>query len=65
MNFLIIWGFSRENAHICTQISLIVPNIQNPHRDTTEILKLHELGTRLLSNPNKYGTDYYFQVPNP
>ena len=48
-------GFSLENAHICTQIFLIVPNIQNPHRDTAEILKLHELGMRLLSNPNKYG----------
>ena len=37
------------------QISLIVPNIWNPDRDTAEILKIHELGTRLLSNHNKYG----------
>ena len=48
------------NAHICTQISLIVPNIWNPHRDMTEILKLHELGMRLLSNPNKYGYQLLF-----
>ena len=47
-------GFSQANVHIYTQISLIFPNIQNPHRDMTEILKLHELGMRLLSNPNKY-----------
>ena len=40
--------------HKCTQISLIVPNIWNHHRDTAEILKLHELGTQLLSNPNKW-----------
>ena len=31
------------------------PDIQNPHRDMTEILELHELGMRLLWNPNKYG----------
>ena len=43
------------NVHIYTQISLIVLNIQNPHRDMTQILKLHDLGMRLLSNPNKYG----------
>ena len=34
------------------QISPIVPNTQNHHRNTAEIL---ELGMRLLSNPNKYG----------
>ena len=50
MNFLIIWGFLE-----CTQISPIVLNIRNPHRDTAEIIKLLELGTRLLLNPNKYG----------
>ena len=38
---------------MCTQISPIVPNIQNPHRDMTEILKLRELGTTSLSKPNK------------
>ena len=43
------------NVHIYTQISPIVQNIQNPHTDMTAILKLHELGMRLLSNPNKYG----------
>ena len=48
-------GFSQEKIHIYTQISLIVPNIQNPHRDTAETLKIHELGLRLLSNPNKCG----------
>ena len=48
-------GFSQANVCIYTQISLIVPNIQNPHRDTAEIVKLHELGMRLLPNPNKYG----------
>ena len=55
MNFLIIWDFPEQMHIYVTQISLIVLNIQNPHRDMTEILKLHELGTRLLSNPNKYG----------
>ena len=37
------------------QISLIVLNIWNPHRDMAEIIKLFELGMRLLSNPNKCG----------
>ena len=54
MNFPIIRDFPKR-MYIYTQISPIVLNIQNPHRDTTEILKLHELGMRLLSNPYKYG----------
>ena len=48
-------SFLRGACHIYTQISPIVPNIWNPHRDMAEILKLHELGMRLLLNPNKYG----------
>ena len=54
MNFPIIRVFPQEVTCICTQLSPIVPNIRNPHRDMAEILKLHELGMRLLSNPNKY-----------
>ena len=37
------------------QISQIVPNIWNPPRVMAEIVKILELGTRLLSNPNKCG----------
>ena len=62
MNFPIIQEFSRVNVHLYTQIPLIVPNIQNPHRDTAEILKLHKLGMRLLSNPNKY---WYYWILLP
>ena len=37
------------------QISPIILNIRNPHRDTAEIIKLFELGMRILLNPNKCG----------
>ena len=55
MNFPIIQDFSeKKKKQVYTNISLIALNTWNPHRDTAEIIKLHELGTRLLSNPNKY-----------
>ena len=55
MNFPSIWDFPKSMYIYTHKISQNVPNIQNPHRATAEILELHELGTRLLSNPNKYG----------
>ena len=55
MNFPIIQGFPEEEMLKYMQISQIVPNIQNPPRDTAEKLEILELGMRLLSNPNKCG----------
>ena len=48
VNFLII-------GRIIMRISQIVPNIWNPLQDTAELVEILELGTKLLSNPNKYG----------
>ena len=59
MNFPIIWDFLKQ---MYTDIPLIVLNIRNPYRDSAEILKLHELGMRLLSNPNKY--EYCLLLPS-
>ena len=61
MNSPIIWDFHKR-MYIYAQISPTVQNIQNPRRDTTEILKLCGLGMRLLSNPNKY--EYCLLLPS-
>ena len=48
-------GLSHNNVHIFTQISPNILNLWVSLRDTAEILKIHVLELRLLSNPNKYG----------
>ena len=59
MNFPIIQDFLKT-MYIYIQISLNTLNIWNLLRDMAEKSKLHKLGMRLLSNPNKYGCEQLF-----
>ena len=65
MDSLIIQDFPKWMLIYVDKYLWLSQNIRNPHRYMTEILKLHELGMRLLLNPKKYGYWLLFVSTKP